>query len=36
VDRRRAQSNFNAGLAAAALAILFFGLTFYAAVVYIG
>jgi hypothetical protein len=36
VDRRRAQSNFSAGLVAASLAIFFFGLSFYAALVYIG
>jgi hypothetical protein len=36
VDRRRAQRNTNAALLAAALAVFFFGLTFYAALVYIG
>jgi hypothetical protein len=36
VDRRRSQGNFSAGLLAAAVAIFFFGLSFYAAVVYIG
>jgi hypothetical protein len=36
VDRRRAQSNFSAGLLASAVAVFFFGLSFYAAVLYIG
>jgi hypothetical protein len=36
VDRRRSQSNFSAGLLAAALAVFVFGLSFYAAVLYIG
>jgi hypothetical protein len=35
VDRRRSQSNFSAGLMAAAVAIFFFGLSFYAAILYI-
>jgi hypothetical protein len=36
VDRRRSHSNVSAGLTAAAVAIFFFGLSFYAAVLYIG
>lgn len=36
VDRRRAEGNLNAALLAAALAILAFGLSFYAAIIYIG
>jgi hypothetical protein len=36
VDRRRAQSNFSAGLLAAAVAIFVFGLSFYGAILYIG
>jgi hypothetical protein len=36
VDRRRAQGNINAALLAAALAVFFFGLAFYAAIVYVG
>jgi hypothetical protein len=36
VDRERARKNLNAGLLAAALAVFTFGLTFYAAIVYIG
>ena len=36
MDRRRAQKNMNAGLLVASLAVLMFGLSFYAAIVYIG
>lgn len=36
MDRRRAQKNLNAALLAASLAVLFFGLSFYAAILYIG
>jgi hypothetical protein len=36
MDRTRAQSNIGAGLLTAALAIGVFGLTFVAAIIYIG
>lgn len=36
MDRNRANSNIRAGLRAAALALVVFALTFYAAVLYVG
>jgi len=36
MDRTRATSNMTSGLAAAAIALAIFGLTFFVAVVYIG
>jgi hypothetical protein len=36
MDRRLASSNLRSGLAAAAIAIGIFGLTFFAAILYIG
>jgi hypothetical protein len=36
MDRNRAQTNISAGLLTAALAIGVFGLTFFAAIIYIG
>jgi hypothetical protein len=36
MDRERAQRSLSAGLTAAALAILVFGLSFFAAIQYIG
>jgi hypothetical protein len=36
VDRRTAQSNLTAGLLAAGLGLLLFGLAFFIAIIYIG
>jgi hypothetical protein len=36
MDRERAQRNVNVGLTTAAIAIIVFGLTFFAAINYIG
>jgi hypothetical protein len=36
VDRKRAQRNLNVGLITAGIAVLVFGLTFFAAINYIG